>query len=68
VTLEIDRAGTEPFTTGQASRNAVHYVLQVKLGGLTGLVAPLLGKQPSDAHVWILGRAPPSEPAWLEVR
>jgi len=34
---------------------------KVKIGGVAGLVAPLLGKQPPDTHVWVLtGNAPPS--------
>ena len=33
--------------------------LTLEIGGVTGLVAPLLGKQPPDSHVWILrGEAP----------
>jgi hypothetical protein len=34
-------------------------VLKVNIGGLKGLLAPLIGKQPPDSHVWILdGEAP----------
>ena len=59
VKLELSAAGTEPFTTGGASHRATHYVLKVDIGGLAGLVAPLVGKQPEDSHVWILeGEAP----------
>ena len=29
-------------------------MLKVDIGGLSGLVAPLVGKQPPDSHVWIL--------------
>jgi hypothetical protein len=33
--------------------------VKVKIGGIAGLVAPLLGKQPPDTHVWVLtGDAP----------
>ena len=59
VKLEISAAGEEPFATGGASRKAWHYVLKVDIGGLSGVIAPLLGKQPPDSHVWILpGEAP----------
>ena len=27
--------------------------MNVKIGGLAGLVAPLVGKQPADLHIWI---------------
>ena len=33
--------------------HATHYVLKVEIGGLAGVVAPLVGKQPPDSHVWI---------------
>ena len=38
---------------------ATHYVVKVEIGGVSGLLAPLLGKQPPDTQVWILpGEAP----------
>ena len=59
VKLAITAAGEEPFSTGGAARKATHYVLKVEIGGISGLLAPLLGKQPPDSHVWILrGQAP----------
>jgi hypothetical protein len=45
--------------TGATARKATHYVVTIKLGGFTALVAKLTGKQPPDSHVWILnGDAP----------
>ncbi len=59
VKLRVTAAGRDPFSIGGQRREAVHYVLKVDLGGLTGLVAPLVGRQPPDNHVWILqGDAP----------
>jgi hypothetical protein len=59
VKLAISSAGAEPFSVAGSARRATHYVLKVDIGGLTGLLAPLLGKQPPDSHVWILeGEAP----------
>lgn len=59
VKLAITAAGHDRFWTGRTARRAQHYVLKVELGGITGLLAPLLGKQPPDAHVWVLeGEAP----------
>jgi hypothetical protein len=54
VKLAISAAGEEPFSTGGATRKAMHYVLKVEIGGLSGVLAPLLGKQPPDSHVWFL--------------
>src|SRR5437667_6996442 len=59
VKLVISAAGTEPFSVGGSPRRALHYVVKVDIGGLSGLLAPLLGKQPPDSHIWILsGEAP----------
>ena len=59
VKLVITNAGEEPFSVGGSKRQAVHYVIKVEIGGVSGLLAPLVGKQPPDSHVWILrGDAP----------
>lgn len=60
VNLEISVAGTDTFKTGATARKATHYVLKVKIGGLTGWLAPIVGKQPPDVHVWILGGQAPA--------
>jgi hypothetical protein len=54
VKLAITAVGEEPFSTGGLTRKVTHYVLKVEIGGISGLLAPLLGKQPPDSHVWIL--------------
>ncbi len=59
VKLSISSAGKDSFTLAGAQREALHYVIKVEIGGVAGLLAPLLGKQPPDAHVWITaGEAP----------
>ena len=60
VKLAITANGEDPFTFGASSRKATHYVLKVDIGGVAGLVAPLLGKEPPDSHVWILGGEAPT--------
>ena len=60
VKLEVTPAGGERFATGGQRRSAMHYILKVDIGGLSGLVAPLVGKQPPDSHVWILGGEAPA--------
>jgi hypothetical protein len=60
VKLNVTASGEERFATGGESRKATHYVLKVDIGGLSGLVAPLLGKQPPDSHVWVLGGDAPT--------
>ena len=60
VKLEISVAGADAFRTGATRRTATHYVLKVKIGGIAGLLAPMLGKEPPDVHVWILGGDTPA--------
>jgi len=38
----------------------MHYVLKVDIGGVKGVMAPLVGKPPPDSHVWILGGTAPA--------
>ena len=54
VTLRIVPGAEEPFSIAGSRRKAMRYDIKVELGGVTGLVAPLVGKQPPDSHVWIL--------------
>jgi hypothetical protein len=59
VKVAIAVVGTDPFSIAGSARKATHYVLKVDIGGFAGLLAPLVGKQPPDSHVWILeGEAP----------
>ena len=59
VKLEIVPEGEKAIASGNTKHETVRYVVKVKIGGVAGLVAPLLGKQPPDTHVWVLtGNAP----------
>jgi hypothetical protein len=60
VKLAISVADGESFVTGGEARKATHYVLKVEIGGVAGVVAPIIGKQPPNSHVWILGGAAPA--------
>ena len=60
VKLAIRNAGKDPFTLAGARREAQHYVIKIEIGGVAGLLAPLLGKQPPDAHIWIEGGESPT--------
>ena len=54
------RGGRRPVTIGGIRLKATNYRIKIELGGLTGVVAPMIGKQPSDIHVWIFGGEAPS--------
>jgi hypothetical protein len=60
VKLAITAQGTEPFSLAGSSREALHYVVKIEIGGIAGLVAPLLGKQPPDTQIWVLGGEAPA--------
>jgi hypothetical protein len=53
VKLAISRGAEDPFTVGGRSYKAVIYDVKVHLGGVAGIVAPMIGKQPPDSHVWV---------------
>ena len=59
VKLEISPAGEDPFTVAGAGLKALRYVVKVDIGGISGVIAPLVGKQPPDTHVWIVGGKAP---------
>ncbi len=59
VKLQIHKLGVANFSLAGSKREALDFVIKVDIGGVAGLLAPLLGKQPPDAHVWIItGEAP----------
>ena len=60
IRLAITSQGNETFSVAGSPRTATHYVVKVEIGGAAGLVAPLLGKQPPDTHVWVLGGPSPA--------
>ncbi len=60
VTLEIRPQGEESLSIGNIQKKATHYVVKVKIGGITGAVAPIVGKQPPDTNIWVLGGEAPA--------
>jgi hypothetical protein len=60
VKLAILPQGEEPFTIGRFRHKAMHYVVKAEIGGVTGFLARLMGKQPADTHVWVLGGEAPA--------
>jgi hypothetical protein len=54
IKLQIHAEGEDSFTTGEASRKATRYNVHVDIGGVKGVVANVIGKEPPDTIVWIL--------------
>ena len=60
VKLVISSAGAVPSPSAASDRRVIHYVVKAEIRGLEGFLAPLVGKQPPDTHVWILEGAAPA--------
>ena len=60
VHISIKPTGSRPFSIGALSRKATDFTLHVELGGLSGVVAPLIGKEPADYHIWLEDGTPPA--------
>jgi hypothetical protein len=58
--LSMKSIGEKPFTMGGAPRSATDFLVHVELGGVVGVIAPLIGKQPADYHVLILAGDDPA--------
>src|SRR5207253_919886 len=60
VKLAIAPRGEETFLVAGSHRKATRFVVKVELGGITGIIAPLLGKKPVDTDVWVAGGEAPA--------
>jgi hypothetical protein len=59
VKLVIFPAGQKKVSSGLISHEVQDFLVKVKIGGLVGIIAPIIGKQPPDTHIWIeRGEAP----------
>jgi hypothetical protein len=59
ITITITSEGEGDFTISGVARKAAIYRIHPKLGGVTGAIAPVIGKDPKDAMVWVIqGSAP----------
>jgi hypothetical protein len=51
--------GEEKVRLGKDAKTVARYLVKLELGGLAGLMAPMLGKHPPDLHYWlVLGDVP----------
>ncbi len=55
VTITARPAGQETYTLSDGARTSRRYVVHPELGGVLGVVAPLVGKSPSDLQYWMAG-------------
>ncbi len=59
VKLEITPAGEDSFYLDGIERKAFCYKFKIDIGGIAGLIAPFIGKQPPDGRIWIIGGKAP---------
>lgn len=60
VRLAITPLLEDSFTLAGSSRKATHFEGKIELGGVAGVVAPLIGKELPKVQVWILGGEAPT--------
>lgn len=60
VHLLLAGEGEDPIVIAGVRRKAANFRIKIELGGVSGMVAPIVGKQPSDIHVWVLGGEAPA--------
>jgi hypothetical protein len=60
VKVAITPHGEEPFTLLGSRRKAMRFTLKIELGGVAGVVAPLIGKEPPESQIWIIGGIAPA--------
>lgn len=59
VQLEITPQRADPISVGNIKRNATCFVVKIRIGGIAGIIAPLVGKQPPDLHIWVVENEAP---------
>ena len=59
VKLVITNLGEENCSVVEVASKASHYEIKIELGGVIGVIAPLVGKAPPNIEVWVIrGLAP----------
>ena len=54
IKMGLAQEGTDSARAGGATRPANRYVIKLEVGGLTGVVASLVGKDPPDTRYWLI--------------
>jgi hypothetical protein len=60
VHLNIIPQNQVPFSIGNHTHKATRYLITVKIGGLAGLIAPLVGKKSPNMQAWVLAEGAPA--------
>lgn len=60
VKLLISKVGEDTCSVVGAPRKATHYEIKIDLGGIVGVIAPLIGKAPPNIQLWVIGGPAPT--------
>jgi hypothetical protein len=60
VKLTLTKLGEDDFSLGGLRRKANHYQIKIELGGVAGIVAPIIGKEPPTIDMWAVGGQAPA--------
>jgi hypothetical protein len=60
VKLAIASIAEDPVAVVGSPRKATHFQIKIELGGVAGVVAPIIGKQPPDIQIWAIGGQAPT--------
>jgi hypothetical protein len=60
VHLSITLNGEETFSVAGARHKATLFVVKVEIGGIAGMIAPVVGKKPADTKVWVVHEGAPA--------
>ena len=54
IRMELTREGEDRVRVGPGVKIATRYLVKLEIGGLTGAVASLMGKDPPDLRYWVI--------------
>jgi len=60
IKLSLKSDGTESFRSAGRVNHAHRFVIHADLGGIMGVIAPMLGKAPADSYAWVSGDEVPA--------
>ena len=60
VKIDISSVGEDSTSIVGITRKAIHYEIKIQLGGVVGVVAPLIGKAPPNIQIWVIGGDAPT--------
>ena len=60
VHLSITPNGEEAFSVAGGHHKATRFTEKVEIGGIAGMIAPMVGKKPADTNVWVVHEGAPA--------